>query len=147
MASSKCFARSHFKCQPSIVSDRPCLELVSDTQSCITLHMWLLAGLRSGLLGVYKSGSMNFEVSHCSNSIVWRAWCAGAHCLAGRCQRHDDNGTCKWQHLLHHYQYNVMILCNSKKSFICYTLSSSFGVDLTTLLTEGIGQNGPKTTN
>jgi len=51
----------------------------------------------------------------------------------------------KWQRFLH--EYNITIICKSKKIFIGHILSSSFEVYLTALLTEQSGQNGPRTVN
>jgi len=72
-----------------------------------------------------------------------------AHCLARRCQHYSGNGKSELKmtaskHLLH--QYNITIICNSKKSFIGHILFSSFEVDLTAPLTDQIGENDPKTT-
>ena len=50
---------------------RPCLELESDIHTF--LHIWQSTGLRLGLFWGHKYRKMNFKVSRCSASIVWRA--------------------------------------------------------------------------
>ena len=73
---SQCFAISHSKCQSSAVSDRPLPELMLIHTIWHHAPYSIVNWTKIRAIGGHKSRGMNFGVSHCRSSIVWRTWWA-----------------------------------------------------------------------